>query len=112
MVKHKTSLEKLRTSKNVEDSLVINNLSKYFLVGVILLLICFIIYIISPFIVTIIMAAILASAVGPLQRFWHKIFKGKVKWFGALLSTIIILTVVIGVVSMLISLISAQTVTT
>src|SRR3989339_210397 len=111
MVKHKTSLEKLRTSKNVEDSLVIGNLSKYFLVGVVLLLICYIVYIISPFIVTIIMAAILASAGGPLQKLWHKLFKGKAKWLGALLSTIIILTVVIGIVSMLISLISAETVT-
>lgn len=111
MVKHKTSLEKLRSSKNAEDSLVIVNLSKYFLVGVIILLICYIVYIVSPFIVTIIMAAILASAVGPLQKFWRKLFRGKVKWLSALLSTIIVLTVVIGVVSMLVSLISAQTIT-
>ncbi|MFA6528558.1 MAG: AI-2E family transporter [Candidatus Gracilibacteria bacterium] len=111
MVKHKTNLEKLRTSKNAEDSLVIGSLSKYFLISVIVLLLCFIVYIVSPFIVTIIMAAILASAVGPLQKLWHKLFKGKVKWLGALLSTIIILTVAIGIVSMLISLISAQTIT-
>ncbi len=89
--------------KKIQDSLVIQGLSKYFLIAVIILLLSFIIYIVYPFLVPIIMAAIIATVAAPLQKFWVWLFRGKFKWLAALLSTIIVLVIVLGPISLLVS---------
>lgn len=104
----KTSLQKLGTTESTHESLVLKDLSKYFLIAAIILLLGFLTYVISPFLVPIIMAAIIATVAMPVENFWEWLFKGKAKWLAALLSTLLVLTVIIGPFYLLISMFSSE----
>ncbi|PIS04362.1 hypothetical protein COT83_01025, partial [Candidatus Peregrinibacteria bacterium CG10_big_fil_rev_8_21_14_0_10_44_7] len=96
--------------KNVTGSLAIEGLSKYFLIAIIILLIGFITYMIYPFLVPIIMAAIIATVAAPLQKFWVWLFGGKLKWLSAFLSTLLVLIIVLGPISLLVSSLTSDAV--
>ncbi|MBU1019031.1 MAG: AI-2E family transporter [Patescibacteria group bacterium] len=91
-----------------KNTLVLKDISKYFLIIATVLLLGFIIYLVSPFLVPIIMAAIIASVATPVQRFWVKLFRGHQKWLAALLSTIIVLVIVIGPFIILVSMLASE----
>lgn len=91
-----------------KNSLVHKDISKNFLIAAIVLLIGFVVYLISPFIVPIIMAAIIAAVAAPLQRFWVKLFHGRQKWLAALFSTIIVLLIIIGPFTLLVSMLASE----
>ncbi len=104
----KHSLESL--SKTDQGSLVLHGLPKHFLIAAIVLLVGFIVYMISPFLVPIIIAGIIASVAAPLQKFWVWLFKGHCKWIAALLSTLIVLIIILGPFSLLVALLSEDAV--
>jgi len=108
----KTNLEQFdeEMDGHAYGKLVIKNLSKYFLISAIILLLGFITYIISPFLVPIILAAVIASVASPMQKAFVRLFKEKQRWLAALLSTIIIIIVVLGPLSLLVSLLSSETI--
>ena len=87
-----------------------HGLPKHFLIAAIVLLVGFIVYMISPFLVPIIIAGIIASVAAPLQKFWVWLFKGHCKWIAALLSTLIVLIIILGPFSLLVALLSEDAV--
>ena len=65
---------------------------------------------IYPFLVPIIMAAIIATVAAPLQKFWVWLFGGKLKWLSAFLSTLLVLIIVLGPISLLVSSLTSDAV--
>lgn len=95
-------------SIGADGALVWKDLSRIFLIAAIVALIGFVVYMIWPFVVPIIMAAIIAAVALPMQRGLVKLFKGKGKWFAALISTLVVLIVIIGPFTLLISMLTTE----
>lgn len=89
-------------SQKPDSHLVVIDISKYFLLGALVALLVTIVWIMSPFIPSIVIAAVIATGFHPLHEKVLKKFKGR-KSIAALLSTLFILGVILIPVSWFVS---------